>query len=195
MKKPSGPRVTERNVPTVYLIAGANGVGKTTFAREFLPKEVNCLRFMNADEVARGLSPFAPEAAAIRAGRILIGEIRAALTSRDSFGWESTLSGRGHVRLLRQALAGGYEIELHYLSVPSPAICIERVAQRVREGGHNVPVADIKRRFYRSLENLVQIYLPLADRWTIWDSSETRPRAVLDSEQGDSADLPSILPG
>lgn len=181
--------------PTIYLIAGPNGVGKTTFAGEFLPKEVNCLRFMNADEVARGLSPFAPEAAAIRAGRILIGEIRAALTSRDSFGWESTLSGRGHVRLLREARAAGYEIELHYLSVPSPAICIERVTRRVREGGHNVPVADIKRRFYRSLENLVKIYLPLSDRWTIWDSSETRPRAVLDSEQGDAVDLPSILPG
>lgn len=178
---------------TIYLIAGPNGVGKTTFAREFLPKEVNCLRFMNADEVARGLSPFAPEAAAIRAGRVLLGEIRSALTSRDSFGWESTLSGRGHVRLLRQARAVGYEVELHYLSVPSPAICIERVARRVREGGHNVPVADIKRRFHRSLRNLVDIYLPLADRWTLWDATRTRPLPLKDSFSASVADVRSIL--
>ena len=182
-------------LPTIYLIAGANGVGKTTFAREFLPKEVNCLRFMNADEVARGLSPFAPEAAAIRAGRVLIGEIRAALKSRDSFGWESTLSGRGHIRVLRDARAAGYEIELHYLSVPTPRICIERVAQRVREGGHDVPIPDIRRRFRRSIENLVDLYLPLADRWTIWDSSTTRPTAVLDSAKDGAVDLRSILLG
>jgi len=184
-----------RDARTIYLIAGPNGVGKTTFAREFLPKEVDCLRFMNADEVARGLSPFAPEAAAIRAGRVLIGEIRSAVKARDSFGWESTLAGRSHALILREARRGGYEIELHYLSVPSPLVCIDRVAQRVREGGHNVPVADIKRRFHRSLVNLVDLYLPLADRWTFWDSSTTRPRAVLDSEQGDPVDLRSILPG
>ena len=180
-------------LPTIYLIAGANGVGKTTFAREFLPKEVNCLRFMNADEVARGLSPFAPEAAAIRAGRILIGEIRAALKSRDSFGWESTLAGRSHAPVLREARKGAYEIELHYLSVPSPRVCIERVAGRVREGGHNVPVADIRRRFYRSLENLVEFYLPLADRWTIWDATRTKPVPLLHSSLATASDVRSIL--
>ncbi len=179
--------------PSIYLIAGPNGVGKTTFAREFLPKEVNCLRFMNADEVARGLSPFDPEAAVFRAGRVLIGEIRAALTSRDTFGWESTLSGRGHVRLLREARAAGYGIELHYLSVPSPAICIERVARRVREGGHNVPVADVKRRFYRSFENLVEIYLPLADRWTMWDATPTKPAPLFHSSWATASDVRSIL--
>lgn len=180
-------------LPTIYLIAGANGVGKTTFAREFLPKEVNCLRFMNADEVARGLSPFAPEAAAIRAGRVLIGEIRTALKSRDSFGWESTLAGRSHAPILKKARQDGYEIELHYLSVPSPLVCIERVAQRVREGGHNVPTADIKRRFYRSLENLVEFYLALADRWTLWDATGTRPMPLKDSSSASVADARSIL--
>lgn len=150
---------------------------------------------MNVDDVARGLSPFAPEAAAIRAGRVLIGEVRAALKSRGSFGWESTLSGRGHIRLLRDARTAGYEIELHYLSVPPPRICIERVAQRVREGGHDVPPSDIRRRFHRSIENLVDVYLPLAHRWTIWDSSATRPKAVLDSEQGNDMNLRSILLG
>jgi predicted ABC-type ATPase len=188
----SQPRV--RPSPNIYLIAGANGVGKTTFAREFLPKEVNCLRFMNADEVARGLSPFAPDAAALRAGRVLITEIQAALKSRDTFGWESTLSGRGHALLLREASDSGYEIELHYLSVPSPSVCVERVARRVREGGHHVPAMDIRRRFYRSLANLVEIYLPLADRWTIWDATRTKPVPLFDSTRSTVADVRSILP-
>ena len=147
---------------------------------------------MNADEVARGLSPFAPEAAAFRAGRVLIGEIRAALTSRDSFGWESTLSGRGHVRLLREARAAGYEIELHYLSVPSPAICIERVARRVREGGHTRP-RTLSGASIRSLENLVQIYLPLADRWTVWDATPTKPAPLFHSSWATAPDVRSIL--
>ncbi len=180
--------------PIIYLITGANGVGKTTFAREFLPKEVNCLRFMNADEMARGLSPFAPEAAAIRAGRVLIGEIREALKTRDTFGWESTLSGRGHASLLRQARSNGYEIELHYLSVPSPSVCIERVGKRVREGGHHVPATDVRRRFYRSLANLIEIYLPLADRWTIWDATRTKPTPLFDATRSTVANVRSILP-
>lgn len=186
------PRV--KASPTIYLIAGANGVGKTTFAREFLPKEVNCLRFMNADEVARGLSPFAPEAAGIRAGRVLIGEIRAALKGRETFGWESTLSGRSHVLLLGEARNNGYQIELHYLSVPLPSVCIERVGRRVREGGHHVPDAAVRRRFYRSLVNLVEIYLPLVDRWTIWDATRTKPVPLLDSSRSTVTDVRSILP-
>ena len=115
------------------------------------------------------------------------------LKSRDSFGWESTLAGRSHAPILREARLAGYEIELHYLSVPSPLVCIDRVAQRVREGGHNVPLADIKRRFHRSLANLVDIYLPLADRWTIWDSTGTRPLPVLHSSRAAVADVRSIL--
>ena len=183
-----------KSSPIIYLIAGPNGVGKTTFAREFLPKEVNCLRFMNADEVARGLSPFAPDAAALRAGRVLMGEIRAALRSRDTFGWESTLSGRGHASKLREARKNGFEVELHFLSVPSPSVCVERVARRVREGGHSVPVVDIRRRFYRSHSNLVEIYLPLADRWAIWDATRTRPVPLFDSSRSSAADVRSILP-
>ena len=189
MRRPSRSDVA----PTIYLIAGPNGVGKTTFAREFLPKEVKCFRFMNADEVARGLSPFAPEAATIRAARVLIGEIRAALSSSASFGWESTLSGRSHAPILRAARERGYQVELHYLSVPSPRICVERVARRVREGGHNVPVADINRRFHRSLRNLVEFYLPLADRWTVWDATETKPMPLLHSSWASAMTARSIL--
>src|SRR5438132_10390820 len=102
------------NPPTLYIIAGCNGAGKTTFATEFLPHHVHCLRFLNPDEIARGLSPLDPTAARIKAGRILLGEIHAAIRNRETFAIESTLSGRSYIPLLGQARAAGYEIELHY---------------------------------------------------------------------------------
>ena len=157
-------------LPTIYLIAGCNGAGKTTFATEFLPKEVKCLRFLNADEIARGLSPFKPSAGAVRAARLLLGEIEESLARRETFALESTLSGKTYIRLFRRARHLGYEIELHYLWLSSPAQAIARVRQRVRMGGHDVPVSDIRRRFHRSLVHLLDSYLPLATRWAVWDN-------------------------
>ena len=126
--------------PTIYLIGGCNGAGKTTFAREFLPKEVDCLRFMNADEIARGLSPFAPEVAGIRAGRVLLSEVDEAIRLGNTFGWESTLAGHAQEASVKKARRAGFEIEIHYLFVPSVEICLQRIRQRVREGGHDVPL-------------------------------------------------------
>lgn len=156
--------------PTIYVIAGCNGAGKTTFAREFLPNEVKCLRFLNADEIARGLSPLKPSAGAVQAARLLLRQIDDCLRRRETFALESTLSGKGYIRLFRRARKLGYEIELHYLWLSSPTQAIARVRQRVKLGGHNVPVADIRRRFKRSLIHLVADYLPLATRWAVWDS-------------------------
>ncbi len=156
--------------PTIYLIAGCNGAGKTTFAKEFLPHEVKCLRFYNADELARGLSPLDPAAAAIKAGRLLLAEIRESIRRKETFALESTLSGKTHTRILRGALSAGYEIELHYLWLEKPEQAIARVRRRVRMGGHDVPVGDIRRRFSRSRMHLIKDYLPLATRWAIWDS-------------------------
>ncbi|MFA5193235.1 MAG: AAA family ATPase [Verrucomicrobiia bacterium] len=156
--------------PSIYLIAGCNGAGKTTFASEFLPKEVKCLRFLNADEIARGLSPFKPSAGAVRAARLLLSEIEESLARRETFALESTLSGKTYIRLFRRARQLGYEIELHYLWLSSPAQAIARVRQRVRMGGHDVPVSDIRRRFHRSLVHLLDSYLPLATRWAVWDN-------------------------
>lgn len=136
--------------PTIYLIAGCNGTGKTTFAREFLPKEVKCLRFLNVDEIARGLSPFGPPASAIKAGRILLDEINACLEKRETFAMESTLSGKTYVRLLQRARKLDYEIELHYLWLSSAAMAVRRVRQRVKHGGHHVPSPDIRRRFHQA---------------------------------------------
>jgi predicted ABC-type ATPase len=156
--------------PTIYLIAGCNGAGKTTFAKEFLPKEVKCLRFLNADEIARGLSPLKPSAGAIRAARLLLAQVDEHLRRRETFALESTLSGKTYIRLFRCARQLGFELELHYLWLSSPAQAIARVRQRVKLGGHDVPVADIRRRFKRSLVHLTDDYLPLATRWAVWDS-------------------------
>jgi predicted ABC-type ATPase len=156
--------------PTIYVIAGCNGAGKTTFAWEFLPKEVKCLRFLNADEIARGLSPLKPNAGAVRAGRLLLAEVAECIRHGETFALESTLSGKTYIRFFRRARQRGYEIELHYLWLSSPTQAIARVRQRVKLGGHHVPVADIRRRFTRSLARLLDDYLPLATRWAIWDS-------------------------
>jgi predicted ABC-type ATPase len=160
--------------PTIYLIAGCNGAGKTTFAKEFLPNEVKCLRFLNADEIARGLSPLKPSEGQFRAGRMLLGEIDASLERRETFALESTLSGRTYIRLLRSARASGYEIELHYLWLSTSEQAVARVRQRVKQGGHSVAVGDIRRRFSRSLSLLLSDYLPLASRWVIWDNRGIR---------------------
>jgi len=117
--------------PTIYLIASCNGAGKTTFAIEFLPKEVKCLCFLNADEIARGLSPFKPSASAVRAGRFLLQEIHGDIRRRQTFALETTLSGKTYIRLFRHARQIGYEIELHYLWLSSPAQAIARVRKRV----------------------------------------------------------------
>ena len=156
--------------PTIYVIAGCNGAGKTTFAREFLPKEVKCLRFLNADELARGLSPLKPSAGAVRAARLLLTQVDECLRRRETFALESTLSGKTYIRFFRRARELGYEIELHYFWLSSPALAIARVRQRVQQGGHHVPAADIRRRFKRSLVHLLDDYLPLATRWAVWDS-------------------------
>ncbi len=156
--------------PAIYLIAGCNGAGKTTFAKEFLPHEVKCLRFYNADEIARGLSPLDPRAGAIRAGRVLLNEIRDSLDRHETFALESTLSGKTYVRIFKHALSLGYDLELHYLWLSNVEQAIARVRRRVRMGGHDVPVADICLRFRRSLTHLIDDYLPLSTRWAIWDN-------------------------
>ena len=164
--------------PTIYLIAGCNGAGKTTFAKEFLPKEVKCLRFLNADEIARGLSPLKPSAGAVQAARLLLQQIDEYLGKRETFALESTLSGRTYIRLFQIARHLGYTIELHYLWLAKPSQAIARVRQRVRMGGHNVPAVDIRRRFKRSLAHLLDDYLPLATRWVFWDGWLLPPKRL-----------------
>ena len=133
--------------PKIIIIAGPNGAGKTTFAREFLPQEAGCPIFVNADLIAAGLSPFAPERAAIQAGRLMLKAIAQHVARRESFAFETTLSGVGYARKIPQWRQLGYRLELFFLSLPSADMAVQRVAERVRQGGHDISEATIRRRF------------------------------------------------
>jgi len=179
--------------PTLHLFAGCNGAGKTTFARAYLRQLVPIPRFLNADEIARGLSPLEPQKLAVKAGRLLLREIEICVESGVSFGLESTLSGTTHAKLLQRAKSHGYKIELHYLWIPSPALAIRRIRQRVKMGGHSITAVDVKRRFSRSLINLIRIYAPLADTWQVWDNRRRPPSLILSSESGTLGELEERL--
>ena len=159
----------------IIIIAGPNGAGKTSFARTFLPKEAQCLRFINADLIAAGLSPFAPEVAAIKAGRVMLEEIAACVRREESFAFETTLSGLGYLRHIQQWRAQGYLVSLYFLALPNVEAAIARVAERVRQGGHNIPEAVIRRRFIAGLRNFEQHYKAEVDDWTKYNNSGERP--------------------
>ena len=164
--------------PTLYVIAGPNGVGKTTFARVFLPDYVHCTRFVNADLIAGGLSPFSPETAALRAGKLLITEMQSYLRQRADFGFETTLAGVTYAALFRKLRAQGYAIHLFFLWIPTVNLALARVADRVRRGGHNVPEPVVRRRFHRGLRHFFQVYQPLVNAWMLFDNSGSTPVLV-----------------
>jgi len=172
------------NNPKLYIISGPNGAGKTTFAKEFLPDYVDCLEFVNADLIASGLSPFSPESAAIRAGRLMLERIHLLANRRTDFGFETTLSGKGYVRLLRGLKDRGYRISLFFLWVNNIEIALARIADRVRRGGHNVPEEIVRRRFHRGLTNFFRLYRPLVDFWAIIDNSTSVPNMVAFEKNG-----------
>ena len=161
--------------PRILIIAGPNGAGKTTFANEFLPKEADCPQFINADLIAAGLSPFQPEVAAFRAGRLMLEQISRLARQGQSFAFETTLSGRGYARLIPEWQGRGYFIELFFLRLPGADFAVSRVRQRVAEGGHNLPEAVIRRRFESGRRNFRTIYQPLVDAWAVYDNSGVSP--------------------
>lgn len=164
--------------PLCIIIAGPNGSGKTTFAKEYLPKESGVIRFVNADLIAGGLSPIRPELAALAAGRLVLRELDRLAAERRDFAFESTLSGRSYVSRLKRWKAAGYRIEIVYLRLSSPRLALRRIAARVKHGGHGVPRADVLRRFERSSLNFSRSYRLLADAWMVYDSSGAKPRLV-----------------
>ena len=169
--------------PNVYIIAGPNGVGKTTFAREFLPNYADCKNFINADLIAQGVSPFAAEEAAFRAGRLMLEEIERYAERGESFGFETTLSGRSYVSMIRQLKKRGYKVHFFFLWVPTVHLALMRVRARVLEGGHDVPEAVIRRRFDRSNRNFLLRYRSLGASWMLFDNSGATP-AVIAFEKG-----------
>ena len=171
--------------PSVYLIAGPNGAGKTTFASKFLPEFVDCKEFLNADLIAAGLAPFAPESQNFRAGRLLLQRVRELSNQQVDFGFETTLSGRTYATLLKRMKRSGYQVMLFFLWLPSADMAVSRVANRVRQGGHNIPEADIRRRYASGLKNFFETYQRLVDAWWLYDASRLPPRIVALQEQGD----------
>jgi len=155
-------------MPSLYIIAGPNGAGKTTFIKRFAPRHLALLDFINADEIARGLSPFAPERAQLEAGRLMLERIRKFIATGKSFAMETTLSGRTYRLVLKQAKETGYATHLDFLALPSVEDSIRRVANRVIQGGHHVPEADLRRRFRLGLQNLFTLYRPYCDTWNIY---------------------------
>ena len=178
--------------PVLCILGGCNGAGKTTLARELLPR-LGLMRFLNADEIARGLSPLDPALCAFRAGRLLLEEARSLIAAKAGFALESTLSGKTHCALIHAAKARGYRILLHYIVIGSAAQAMERVALRVRLGGHHVPEDDIRRRFERSRRHFLEDYLPLADEWGLWDNHSPPPIQIADSETNTPDQLHAML--
>lgn len=155
----------------VILIGGANGAGKTTAAGWLLPRTLGIREFVNGDEIAKGLSPFNPEGSVIAAARLMLTRVRSLIRAGESFAFETTCAGRGHAQLLKSCRSAGYRITVIFLWLPTVAMAQARVAQRVREGGHNVPAPIVARRFAAGLRNLRHLYLPLADSATIYDNA------------------------
>jgi len=161
--------------PLCLIIAGPNGAGKTTFAREFLPREGGIVHFVNADLIAAGLSPLKPAMANMKAGKVFLSELDRLSGTKVDFAFESTLSGLTYRERIRKWKRQGYRIELVYLRLDSPEIALKRIAARVQEGGHDVPAADVRRRFVRSWRNFENLYRPLCDAWWLYDATGFPP--------------------
>jgi len=162
----------------IVIIAGPNGAGKTTFARELLPFEASCPVFINADLIAAGLSPFQPEVAAFRAGRVMLKEIATNAAVGRNFASETTLSGLTYVRMISEWRSAGYRVKLLFLSLASEEEAIARVAMRVRQGGHNIPPEVIRRRFVSGMKNFRDVYRSRVDYWQWFDNSGPAPQLL-----------------
>ena len=171
----------------IYIIAGPNGAGKTTFARRFIPASANITQFVNADLIALGLSPFAPEREAIQAGRLMLRQIDKLVAQGESFSFETTLAGRSYARMIPQWQTQGYAVHLLFLTLPDAETAIARVAARVAQGGHAIPEEVIRRRFVAGLHNLDSVYKMLVNGWTVYDNFGQHPVKIATGENHVSA--------
>ena len=165
-------------MPNLYIISGCNGAGKTTASFTILPEMLNCREFVNADEIAKGLSPFQPEKVAIDAGRIMLKRIQELLDTGSDFAFETTLATKSYLKTIIEAQSKGYFVTLIYFWLNTPELAVERVKKRVLMGGHNIPEEIIYRRYQNGLHNLSKLYIPNSDFWMIIDNS-TPPFSVI----------------
>ncbi len=169
-------------MPNFYIIAGPNGAGKTTASYTILPKILDCFEFINADEIANGLSPSAPEKAALEAGRVMLKQIDEHIDRGVDFAIETTLSSRHYTGIIRKAKNKGYSVSLIFLWLKSSDAAIERVKKRVEQGGHNIPSDTIKRRYERGLYSFFNVFLSLCDNWALFDNNDTEPVLIASGE-------------
>ncbi len=162
----------------LYIISGCNGAGKTTASYTVLPEILDCREFVNADEIARGLSPFNPGGVAIEAGKLMLSRINELLERNATFAVETTLATRSYTNLVRRAHRQGYRVSLLYFWLSSPELAMQRVAERVSKGGHDIPVSTIRRRYTAGINNLFKLFIPAVDYWAIFDNSEPPRRKV-----------------
>ncbi len=167
----------------LYIIAGCNGAGKTTASFTILPEILGCKEFINADEIAKGLSPFQPESVAVQAGRIMLARMDELLQKGETFAFETTLATKSYKQKIEWAQTNGYEVTLLFFWLDSPNIAKKRVAQRVAEGGHNIPLETIERRYYNGIANLFTIYIDMVDICYIFDNSEGRKELIAQKER------------
>lgn len=173
----------------LYIISGCNGAGKTTASYTVLPEILDCKEFVNADEIARGLSPFNPESVAIEAGKLMLQRIEDLLAKEETFSIETTLATRSYVNLVKRAQEKGYRICLLFFWLNSPELAMKRVAERVSKGGHDIPQDTIKRRYATGINNLFKLFMPIVDYWAIYDNSGTLRKNIAVGDKSADAEI------
>lgn len=168
--------------PKLYIFAGANGAGKTTAAEYLLPR-LKIKEFVNADEIARGLSPFNPTGQAISAGKLVLKRTHELIGKKQTFAIETTLSGNHLEKIIREAHKAGFLVEMHYIFCADLRVNLARIKNRVKQGGHHVPADDVRRRYWRSLRNFLDVYCALCDKITIYDTTNGEPEEIMKSEE------------
>jgi predicted ABC-type ATPase len=181
-----------KDLPNLFIISGCNGAGKTTASFTILPELLHVKEFVNADEIARGLSPFQPETVSIEAGKIMLRRLQELLLQGHDFAFETTLSTRSFVGLIKQAKDLGYQINLIYYWLDSTELAIERVKTRVSEGGHNIPTETIIRRYFAGLNNFLNLYRDKADYWMLIDNSETTPELIAEGRNSSENQIVNV---
>lgn len=155
----------------LFIISGCNGAGKTTASYTILPEILNCEEFVNADEIAKGLSPFNPESAAIQAGRLMLERINKLIANGQDFAFETTLATKSYKNFVIKAKENGYHVTLLFFWLRTSDLAVKRVETRVKEGGHNIPEDVIRRRYENGLKNFYNIFEPIVDEWMFIDNS------------------------